>query len=258
MTQLFLSDIDGCIAMPYEPWDLPRMAELAALLENARQGAAYHPAFGLCTGRSYSYAEAVAQALGVTGPVLFESGAGWFDLQTAQVRWHDAFTDDVARSLTEVRRFMEEEIIAQEGRISTDYGKRAQAGLVGPTEAIVAPFLPAVRSFVGDRFPDLHVFETHVSIDVVPKALTKAEAMRWAARQSGLDAGALAFIGDTRGDVPAMEAVGLGFAPANAQDVAKAAADVVTSGAVLEGVIEAYRWCVARNAGDGADAPATG
>jgi hydroxymethylpyrimidine pyrophosphatase-like HAD family hydrolase len=56
-------------------------------------------------------------------------------------------------------------------------------------------------------------------------------------------------MGDTRGDVPAMEAVGLAFAPENAQDVAKAAADVVTDGPVLEGVLEAYRWCVARNAG---------
>ena len=156
----------------------------------------------------------------------------------------------MARDLVDVRQFMEREIVAREARISIDYGKRAQAGLVGPAPEIVGPFLPAVRAFVADAFPDFHVFETHVSIDVVPKALTKAEAMRWAARESGLDASAVAFMGDTRGDVPAMEAVGLGFAPANAQDVAQAAADLVTSGAVLAGVIEAYRWCVARNAGE--------
>ena len=249
MITLFLSDIDGCIAMPYRPWDLAQMAELATLLRDAQRGAAHHPAFGLCTGRSYAYAEAVAQALGVTGPVLFESGAGWFDLPTAQTRWHPAFTDDVAGGLIEVRQFMEHEIVAHESRISIDYGKRAQAGLVGPSPDVVGPFLPAVRAFVADGFPDFRVFETHVSIDVVPKALTKAEAMRWAAEASGLETSALAFIGDTRGDVPAMEAVGLGFAPANAQDVAKAAADVVTSGAVLDGVLEAYRWCIARNEG---------
>jgi hydroxymethylpyrimidine pyrophosphatase-like HAD family hydrolase len=249
MTQLFLCDIDGCIAMPYEAWDLPHMAELAALLDNAKGGAPHHPAFGLCTGRSYAYAEAVAQALGVVGPVLFESGAGWFDLDSAQTRWHPAFTDEVADGLAEVRRYMEREIVAKEDRISIDYGKRAQAGLVGPSAEIVGPFLPGTRTFVADRFPDFHVFETHVSIDVVPKALTKAEAMRWAAEDSGLALSDLAFMGDTRGDVPAMEAVGLAFAPENAQDVAKAAADVVTDGPVLEGVLEAYRWCVARNAG---------
>ena len=92
--QLFLSDIDGCLSVPYQPWDLARLAEFAAL---AREPHA--PRLGLCTGRSYSYAEAMAQAIDARGPVLFESGAGWFALASAATRWHPALTDDVRAAL---------------------------------------------------------------------------------------------------------------------------------------------------------------
>jgi hydroxymethylpyrimidine pyrophosphatase-like HAD family hydrolase len=104
-----------------------------------------------------------------------------------------------------------------------------------------------VRDFVTPRFPDLHVYETHVSIDVVPRALTKVQAIRWLVEEEGLGMDEVAFIGDTRGDAEAIRAVGLGFAPQNAAEAAKAVADVVTEGAVMAGVEEAYRACLARN-----------
>ncbi len=71
--------------------------------------------------------------------------------------------------------------------------------------------------------------------------------MEMVAEQEGLTLDELAFIGDTGGDIEALQAVGFSFAPANAQPAVKAAVRIVTEGAVLDGVLEAYRWCIRHN-----------
>ena len=57
----------------------------------------------------------------------------------------------------------------------------------------------------------------------------------------------IAFIGDTSGDIEALEAVGFSFAPTNAVERVKDIVQIVTEGAVMDGVLEAYRWCVRHN-----------
>lgn len=242
--QLFLSDIDGCLSVPYQPWDLARLAEFAAL---AREPHA--PRLGLCTGRSYSYAEAMAQAIDARGPVLFESGAGWFDLASAATRWHPALTEDVRAALAEARRFLEHTLVPRFAGLSVDGAKQAQAGFVAPSEAVIEATLPEVEAFVADQLGGgFHVFHTEVSVDVVPHALTKAQAMRWVADEEQLPLDALAFIGDTGGDIEALETVGHGFAPANATQSVRSSAARLLDGAVLDGALEAFRWCMSYNA----------
>ena len=57
----------------------------------------------------------------------------------------------------------------------------------------------------------------------------------------------MAFIGDANGDLGALETVGYSFAPANATAEVKARVQLVTDGWGIDGVLEAYRWCLARN-----------
>ena len=244
--RLFLADIDGCVAEPYRSFDLEGLARLRDAAASAEDDPAL-PTLGLCSGRPYAYVEAIAQALDLTGPALFESGAGVFDLPTASVTWNPAFTPEVAERLGAVRDYFADTLVARDERFRIDYAKRAQAGVVHPDPAAIREVLPDVRRFVGERYPDLHPYETSVSIDVVPEALTKARSIRWLAEAHGLTLDEIAFIGDTRGDAEAIQLVGRGFAPANGDDVARDAADVVTAGAVVDGVIEAYRACIAAN-----------
>jgi hydroxymethylpyrimidine pyrophosphatase-like HAD family hydrolase len=246
MVKLFIADIDGCLSEPYKPFDLDGFARLRAWAEQAEEDPAL-PRLSVCSGRSYAYVEAVAQALGLRAPALFESGGGRFDLPAARIRWNPALTPAVERELDAVRAFYLTHVVPLDAAVALDYGKRAQAGFVHPDPAFIHRVLPAVRDFVTPRFPDLHVYETHVSIDVVPRGLTKAQAVQWLAGEEGLDLSEVAFVGDTRGDAEALAAVGLGFAPQNAAEAAKRAADVVTEGAVLAGVEEAYRRCLALN-----------
>jgi HAD superfamily hydrolase (TIGR01484 family) len=241
--RLFVSDIDGCLCEPYQAYELERMAELTAMTRVPEA-----PLFGLCSGRSYPYVEAVAQALDLRGPALFESGGGWFDLTAARIRWNPAFTPEVEHELAEVRAFLLADVVPGTA-LSYDFGKRTQAGIVGPDTAAIARLVPVVERFVTERFPELVVFHTAVSIDVLPASLTKRQAMEWLASDLGLETGQIAYIGDTRGDIPALQAVGLPLAPANADDAVKAVVRQTMSGPVIEGVIEAFRLVTTQNGG---------
>lgn len=245
MIRLFLADIDGCLAAPYEAYDLDGFRTLADYNRRAEHDPAL-PRLGICSGRSYAYVEAVAQALDLRGPALFESGGGRFDLPDARIRWNPGLTAEIEEQLRAVRDYFHREILPRTG-FAYDYGKRAQAGAVWTDEAEVARWAEVVDRYVTGTFPDLAVHPTHVSIDVVPRALTKRVAMETVAEEEGLTLDEVAFIGDTGGDIEALQAVGFSFAPANAQEAVKAVVDVVTEGGVLDGVLEAYRWCVRHN-----------
>jgi hydroxymethylpyrimidine pyrophosphatase-like HAD family hydrolase len=246
MIRLFLADIDGCLSEPYVPFDLDRFTQLRDWSRRAESDPRY-PLLGLCSGRSYAYVEAMSQALGLTAPALFESGGGRFDLPEARITWNPTLTPAVERELEAARAFLLEAVVPQSSTISFDYGKRSQAGIVSPTVGECETHLPAVEAFLEARLPDLTAYHTPYSIDIVPAGLTKVDALRWLATSEGMSLNELAFIGDTNGDAAAIQAAGAGFAPKNGSEAAQAAADVVTDGAVLSGVMEAYRWCLRRN-----------
>ncbi|HEX8386257.1 MAG TPA: HAD hydrolase family protein [Rubricoccaceae bacterium] len=246
MIRLFLVDIDGCLSEPYTPFRLDAFARLRVWIERAETERRV-PRIGLCSGRSYAYVEATAQALGVRAPALFESGGGRFDLPAARITWNPALTPRVEADLAAVRAFMTGEVVPRSPTVSFDYGKRSQAGIVSPVVGECDAYLPEVEAFVAARFPDLIPYHTPYSVDVVPAALTKARAVEWLAAAEGLALDEVAFVGDTVGDAEALRAVGRGFAPANADAPARAAADVVTRGAVLDGVEEAFALCLAAN-----------
>ena len=252
MIKLFLSDIDGCISEPYTAYDLDGVAQLRRWAGRSETDARY-PRVGLCSGRAYAYVEAVAQAVGVTGPALFESGGGRLDLADARIRWNPALTPAVERALDAARAFLLEHVVPRSETVSFDYGKRSQAGVVSPTPGECERYLGEIEAWAEGS--GLHAYHTPYSVDVVPEALTKVQALRWLAEMDGLSVSEIAFIGDTDGDAPAIAACGLGFAPANGARPAREAADVVTEGAVMDGVLEAYRACLRRNGVD-TDGPA--
>lgn len=238
MPRLFVSDIDGCLAQPYTPYDLGTLQQLATLVARTDE-----PAFTLCSGRPYGYVEAMTQVLGVRRPALFESGGGCFDPVTKKTHWHPHFTEAVREQMEAARRWMASGPL--EGTsLKLDHEKHTQAGVVGPDEGDVRAVLPAVEDFVARAMPQMRVFYTPVSIDVVAPTITKREGLAWLADLTGCPLSAMAYIGDTGGDLGALEAVGLSFAPANAEERVRHQVDRVTRGAVATGTLEAFRYCL--------------
>lgn len=248
MIKLFVSDIDGCLAEPYHPFDLSQFVTLAT---HIKTGGRLHehdewPAFSVCSGRAYPYVEAMTQALGIQVPVLFESGGGLFDPVEAQVTWHPHFTAEVEAQIQEVRRWLIEGCLPGTG-LMYDYGKRTQAGIVGPDTEEVMAQVPVVEQFVAKHFPDLCVFHTPISIDIVAASITKKQGLHWLGAWLGCPLENMAYIGDTNGDLGALASVGYAFAPSNAAEAVKKQVRIVTDQPSMEGVLAAYRWCWAWN-----------
>lgn len=245
MIRLFVSDIDGCLAEPYQPYDLDALGQMAAWTREAGKPGSHAilPAVSICSGRSYPYVEAMSQLLGCVTPVLFESGAGMFDPDAARSHWHPNFTPDVRDGMQAVRAFME--TVVNDSSMAMDHAKGTQAALVGTDPVELHSALRIIHDWVSENAPGFTTFHTHVSIDVVPPGLSKKEGLAWLAETTGVSLAEMAFIGDTNGDIAALESVGRSFAPANAQPAVKDIVHHVCEGTDIQGVIEAYLLCTA-------------
>ncbi len=247
MIRLFVSDIDGCLAMPYEPFRLDRLGELARFAREAGtpDSESSLPALSICSGRAYAYVEAMTQLLSITTPVLFEAGAGMFDVNTGFSSLHPSLTDGVKEDLREIKAFMEAAIRTRPG-LGMDYGKVSQAALAGKEEHGLFDALAEIEDWVARHFPTYETFHTHISIDVIPPGLSKVEGLQWLGRTLDIEMGEIAFIGDSNGDAGALEACGYSFAPANADASAKEVADHVSSLDDIDAVLEAYQMAADR------------
>jgi len=76
----------------------------------------------------------------------------------------------------------------------------------------------------------------------------KGSAFRWLAELCGLPLHEMAYIGDSTGDLPALEQAGMKFTPANGIDALKQLPDVITTkSSSTRAVAEAYEIIIAKN-----------
>jgi hydroxymethylpyrimidine pyrophosphatase-like HAD family hydrolase len=131
--------------------------------------------------------------------------------------------------------------------MSLDHAKRTQTGIVSPDPDEVVDARARTEQFVDAHVPDLRVFSTDISVDVVPPGITKRNGLEWLADHLGVALDEVAYIGDTDSDLEALSVVGTSFAPANADEEVLRAVDHVTDDPVIDGTVEAYRHCLAQN-----------
>ncbi len=247
MIRLFVSDVDGCLAEPYVPFNLEHFRLLKTLVgEGSLRGVPdTPPAFTLCTGRPLGYAEAVAQALGITEPFLFEAGAGMYFPVSGVRRWHADFSAGAADAVEDIQTWLEG--LVQGTTLAVDRGKHTQAGVIGAEVLEIERAVEATTRFIEAKHPEFVVAYTPISVDVMLGTLTKAQGLAWLASEMGISVGEMAFIGDTNGDLGAIKIVGSSFSPANGTPEVRAAAGTVTRGGVSAGVLEAVQACIEKN-----------
>lgn len=255
MIKLFVSDIDGCLSEPYQPFDLQRFQTLSTHIREGQLGPQQEifPAFSLCSGRAYAYVEAIGQLLGVRIPVLFESGGGMFDPVRASVIWNPLFSKTIEFQMSELREWLIRTCLPNTS-LMFDYGKRTQVGLIGPKKKDVLRTVPIVSQYVRVHYPHFRLFNTEYAIDVLAEGITKRQALHWLTEVGGFSLDETAYIGDSSGDIRALESVGFSFAPANATEDVKQSVDIVTENSTIDGVLEAYQWCVHHNSTEQKDA----
>lgn len=245
MIKLFITDLDGCMSMPFELPNWEALNEIRALNELSQSDPTVPP-ITICTGRPLPYAEAIHQWMGMRLPFLFESGGGMYDAQSNSLTWHSLFTEKRLEDIQSVKDFLQKECVSNFDETIPEFAKHTDAGLINPDPKKIEAMLPLVESFVQEKYSNLEVHYTDVSINVISKATNKGEGIKMLCKQLGLGLHETAYIGDTGGDVPALKIVGKAFAPSNAKEVAKHVAEVAPFEAT-EAVLYAYKKVIEFN-----------
>ncbi len=187
----------------------------------------------------------MAQVLGLQIPVLFEAGVGMFDPVKAEIHWHKDFDSDVRSAVSSINSFVDQLIDGTS--LSIDHAKVSQAAIVGTDQDELTWAAGECETFVRREHPEFRVYATPISVDVVHKRLSKENGLAWLAEATGIPISEMAYIGDTSGDLAALDAVGRSYAPANADPDVLALVDVCTAAFDVEGVLSAYWDIIRRN-----------
>ncbi len=244
MIKLFVSDLDGCISHPFKTpsWEaINKLRELNILSRSQTE----IPPLTLCTGRPFPYAEAVAQWLDIRLPFVFES-AGLFFWDGFRIETALSGLDGTLTPIIEMKRWLQKEVLPKYPEAILEFTKMMDAGIVCADEDIVNDIHGLVLKKVSESFPDMEVHTTEVSVNILMPGNDKLQGIKLIGNALDIELDEMAFIGDSSGDVPALKNVKMPFAPANARQIAKEHAEVL-SGTTTDAVVEAYEKIIAYN-----------
>lgn len=244
MIKLFITDIDGCLLEPFLTPDWQVMAKIKELNEKSESQTDIPP-LTICTGRPLPYAEATAQWMGIQLPIVFES-AGVLHLSNYEVSVNGTFDDEAKRKISELKKWLGSEIISSYNGMQAEFFKIMDAGLIHPKEKVILQALPKVKEYVSEHYQDFEVHHTGVSINIILKGNNKRSGIQKLCDLQGISPDEVAYIGDSSGDIPGLDLVGLPYAPTNASDGVKQVANVL-SGRASEAVLEAYQQVITEN-----------
>lgn len=177
----------------------------------------------LATGNVACLAQSAQILTGTTGPVIAENGGV---IQMERDGDHEvlASPEEPRRAYEKLRKETGAKLFPEE-RV---------------TEVAIRPETTdenAVRGLT-DEF-DVEVVYTGFAYHVKNRDVDKGRALRRVAEELGYEREETVAIGDSENDVSLIEAAGIGVAVANAHDVAKRVADIVTEAEYGDGVLEA-------------------
>lgn len=247
MITLFITDIDGCLAHPFESPDWEIISQIRELNRQSKTDDTI-PDLSICSGRPLPYVEAVAQWLDVTAPVVFESG-GVYELAENRLHVDGVLDDDAKKQVDELKQWVREEILAAYPDGMIEFSKMMDAGFIHPEPETVYKAYDIIKRFVNDHYPDFEVHHTDVSVNVILSRNNKRAGIRRICSLMGITPSEVAYIGDSSGDIPGFEIVGKAYAPENAKPDVKKVADVIPETAT-KAVLEAYSRVIHANKGN--------
>jgi len=243
--EYFLVDIDGCVTDPFSSPDWALISQLRALSDRSHSEI-HVPRLSICTGRPAPYTEAVGQWLNIQVPVLFESGAGMLDLSNQQVTWNPQLAVNSLAISAEVKAYIQR-LKLDFPELQPESSKQIDAGFVCADHAKMKQLAVIFSQYIKQHFPMFEVHTTDISISAIWPCANKGSGLEWFCEEMKVNPKSVAFIGDTSGDIPALERAGISFAPQNANFQNKQVADYVTQSASTAGVAEAWQQLIAHN-----------
>ena len=272
--QLLALDVDGTIL---DPEGQIRPAIKQAVADAQARGMQVV----LCTGRRFRSALPVAQALGLTHPLIVHNGALVKALDSGRTLYHNYLSPDVySQSLAVLSQvsspmlyidaFHDGVDIITASSDRTHPFQRAYLRDTQPHCQIVAdisapPLHGIVMMSIMAEENRLHAFrhdvqaalgaQAHVNVlanknyqgsilEVLPPSVSKWQALHRFAEGQGIAAAQIVAVGDDANDLEMIRHAGLGIAMGNAVDAVKAVADHVTLSNADEGLAHALNHVV--------------
>ena len=245
MIKLFITDLDGCMTDPFITPDWDAFSKVRELnLKSAGDPAI--PQLSICTGRPMPYAEAMAQILGIEIPCVFESGGGMYDVKKNKITWTDALDEQAKQHVIEIKAWAKEHIISRYDGTIPEFAKFTDIGIIHQDAQVIEKIRDESIDFITGRYDEFEVHYTEVSVNIILKKANKGYGIRMLSAHLGFDLSEVAYIGDSSGDIPGLQIVGMPFAPANAASHTKEVAEVLENRST-KGVLEAYYKIIERN-----------
>ncbi len=244
--RLFVTDLDGCMTVPFESPHWPDYTQIRALQLQSQVDPSIPP-ISICTGRPMPYAEAQAQFLGIRLPFVFESGGGLYDLTTNTLTWNPIVTEALKNDIKAMRAWVQREIFPNFPGAIPEFAKFTDVGLIHRETSVIDDIYALATSEITAHFPHFEVHKTDVSVNIIVKKANKGEGLALLSQTLDIPLDQMAYIGDSSGDIPGLQRVGLAFAPQNAQQAVKESSHLVTDSDATAGVLEAYHWIIQHN-----------
>ena len=244
--KVFVTDLDGCMTDPFETPNWEAYSQIRALQLQSELDPSIPP-MSICTGRPMPYAEAQAQFLGVRLPFVFESGGGFYDLMTNTLTWNPVVTDALTSDIEAIRAWAHAEIFPNFQGSMPEFAKYTDVGLIHRDKSVIDEIHALATKKISQEYPHFEVHKTDVSVNIIVKKANKGEGLTHLAKILEVDLSEMAYIGDSSGDIPGLEIVGMAFAPSNAHEPVKEVAHLVTSSPSTVGVLEGYHWIIQHN-----------
>lgn len=244
MIKLFVTDLDGCISMPFTTPDWDAISRIRELNIKSRSDKTIPP-LTICTGRPFPYAEAVAQWLDVRLPFVFES-AGLYNWEGNRFVTAIDRKNGQLEPIRQMKRWLREDLLPRYPGAEAEFSKLMDAGVVCPDEEMISRIHKEILDKTESEFPDLEVYATEISVNVLLAGNNKLQGLKLLSQSLNISLSEMAYIGDSSGDVPALNNVEMPFSPMNARQVAKDHAEVLPQ-FTTKAVLEAYERIIVRN-----------
>lgn len=244
MIKLFVTDLDGCISEPFKTPDWEAINEIRKLNVESRKSDLIPP-LTICTGRPFPYAEAVAQWLDIRLPFVFES-AGVFHWDGHRFETAISTDNGAIEPIRKMKKWLTTEVLPDYPGINLEFTKMMDAGIVGMDKEVIKKLHELILSKVSRDFPGLEVHATDISVNTLMPGNDKLQGFKLLSKALDIPLDNMGYIGDSSGDVPALKAVKLAFAPLNAREIAKQHGTVIEKN-TTEAVLEAYHRIIEHN-----------
>lgn len=226
-------DIDGCVLS--DVGDVTENYFLAlskiarwSVLGNSGQ----FPPIVLCTGRDKNYTLAVSKMIGRPHlPCIIELGAAIYDPATNDVCLNPAITPQAMRLFAHIRKRFAPMVAKKCSALSLNKSEYVCVTFerVRPSNLAIDNLFRIIvalarkdrklRKAIAER--EVQINLTNETVSFVPKGVNKGTALRFLAGEKGICLATSLGIGDSRGDLPFLEATGLTGCPNNASATCK-------------------------------------